>query len=268
MNKIKQFTSRSGQKQSYVIFLSFLASLSFSTISLADDQQRFENLENEIKLLKESHSKLEKQVTSLTEQIKKGGGRPPPVQDLDKILIDTEADPVMGDEDAKLVMIEFSDYQCPFCKRHTTTVWPEIKKQYVDTGKMKFVFHDFPLSRIHKEAALAAQAASCAGDQDRYWDMHDRLFEHPKAIKPVAGHAEAIGLEMESFNDCISSEKYAAEVEADTEQALELGVRSTPTFIFAVTGDNGEILGTRLVRGAQPFEKFKEEIDKLLAERS
>jgi len=79
-----------------------------------------------------------------------------------------------------------------FTARHTTNVWPETKKHCVDTGKMKFVFHDFPVIRIHKEAALAAQAANCAGDQDRYWDMHDRLFEHPKAIKPVAGHAEAL----------------------------------------------------------------------------
>jgi len=262
--KTKQYKMRSNKKQNVLVFFAFIVSLSVSNNSLADDQQRFENLENEIKLLKESQAKLEKQIADLSKQAKNGGGRPPAIRDLDKVVINTEADPVMGSEDAKLVMVEFSDYQCPFCKRHTTNVWPELKKQYVDTGKMKLVFHDFPLTRIHKEASLAAQAATCAGDQDKYWEMHDRLFEHPKAIKPVSGHAEFLGLEMVAFNECISSEKYADEVKQDTEQALELGIRSTPTFIFGVTDENGELVGKRLIRGAQPLEKFQEEIDKLL----
>lgn len=268
MKQTESLNVGTGKKPKIVLLMSFVITLSFGGTVIADDKQRIENLENEITVLKESQKKLEKQLASLRDQINKGNGRSSPIRDLENVLVDTEADPVLGEEDAKLVMIEFSDYQCPYCKRHATTVWPEIKKQYVDTGKMKLIFHDFPLTRIHKEAALAAQAATCAGDQGKYWEMHDRLFEHPKAIKPVANHAEALHLEMDAFNDCISSEKYAQEVKDDTDQALELGVRSTPTFIFAVTNDKGEIIGKRLVRGALPFEKFKEEIDKLLAEQS
>jgi protein-disulfide isomerase len=126
---------------------------------------------------------------------------------------------------------------------------PQIEKEYIATGKVKYVFRDFPIERLHSEAFKAARAAHCAGEQNKYWEMHARLFTHQKALKEKdwSGHARTLGLDLGKFQECLDSEKYTDEIRKDTKP-------NAPA-----------ITATLMVRGAQPYALFKEAIESLLS---
>ena len=169
----------------------------------------------------------------------------------------TDDDPVLGDENAKVTMVEFSDYQCPFCGRHYSETFNLINSQYVDTGKIKIVFRDFPLNSIHPNAQKAAEASECADDQGKFWEMHDTLFENQQllGIENLKGYAKQLGLNENDFNDCLDSGKYSAEVSKDTQDAASAGGQGTPFFI----------VGETPLSGAQPFSSFQQVIEAELA---
>ena len=122
--------------------------------------------------------------------------------------------PSLGRKDAPVTLVEFSDYECPFCQRHFLSVLPEIKREYVDTGKVRYVFVDFPLEQLHPHARKAAEAAYCAGEQGRYWEMHDALFTNQQALElpQLGGHARNLGLDATAFESCLFSGRHAARV--------------------------------------------------------
>ncbi len=122
--------------------------------------------------------------------------------------------PSLGREDAPVTMVEFSDYQCPFCKRHFLTVLPIIKKEYIDTGKIRYVFRDFPIASLHPQAKKGHEAAYCAREQNKYWEMHDTLFENSKdfSVPALKRYAQGIGLDGDRFNTCLQSRKYASKI--------------------------------------------------------
>jgi protein-disulfide isomerase len=163
-------------------------------------------------------------------------------------------------------MIEFSDYQCPFCKRHFQQTVPTLVKDYVDSGKVRYVFRDFPLAQIHPLATKAAEAARCAGEQGKYWEMHDRLFTNQDALEPekLPGHAKAIGLDETKFRQCLDQGRYASAVQQDVEAGTKIGIRGTPAIVLGAT-DGDQAKNTVLIRGAHPVDVFKGAIDKLLA---
>jgi len=171
-----------------------------------------------------------------------------------------------GDMAAPLTLIEFSDYQCPFCKRHAEQTVPQLIKDYVDSGKMRYVFRDFPLEQIHPHAPKAAEAARCAGERGKYWEMHDRLFANQRELNPeqLVQHAKAIGLDDGAFKACLEQGKYAAAVRKDLDDGTRLGVRGTPTLVLG-TSDGDQVKNVVVIRGAQPIATFKAEIDRLLA---
>lgn len=159
----------------------------------------------------------------------------------------------IGSPDAPITIVEYTDYQCPFCSRHFAQTLPQLKAQYVDTGLVRYVFKDFPLTSIHPQAVLAAEAARCAGEQDAYLEMHDALFANQNAWNGrqdaatlFTTYAEQLGLESTSFRECLESGRYQSAVEADLNEGIAFGVRGTPTFFI-----NGNIFV-----GAQPFEAF------------
>jgi protein-disulfide isomerase len=145
---------------------------------------------------------------------------------------------------------------------------PQIEKEYIATGKVKYVFRDFPIERLHSEAFKAARAAHCAGEQNKYWEMHARLFTHQKALKEKdwSGHARTLGLDLGKFQECLDSEKYTDEIRKDIADGRQAGVRGTPTFFLGLTKPNAPaITATLMVRGAQPYALFKEAIESLLS---
>ena len=225
-------------------------------------------LSAEVQSLQEGQQKIQIQLEEIKKLLKAAGkgGRPPAVRDLKHVEISIAGDPVKGESHAKVVMIEFSDYQCPYCARHSTQVLPQLEKTYIETGKLQYVMRDFPLERIHRQAFQAAIAANCAGEQGKYWEMHDRLFAHSKNLEPMVDHAQAVGLDLTAFGQCVVSDTQAAEVRTDIQEAKTLGVRSTPSFVLAVVDEaSGKILGVRFIKGAWAFERLSKEIDRVLA---
>jgi protein-disulfide isomerase len=170
-----------------------------------------------------------------------------------------------GRANAPLTLIEFSDYQCPFCGRHASQTLPQLVKDYVDSGKLRYVFRDFPLE-FHPNALKAAEAARCAGDQDKYWEMHDKLFANQNALQPakLTEYAKAIGINDGQFDQCLSSGKYAQAIAKDMQQANVLGIRGTPTLVLGHT-DGDKVKDAVIIRGAHPLATFSAEIDKMLA---
>jgi len=164
------------------------------------------------------------------------------------------ADPAKGPQDAKVKIVEYSDFQCPFCGRVVQTI-RQIEEEYGD--KVQITFRNFPLS-FHQFAQKAAEAGECANLQGRFWEMHDMMFAHQNALRTedLKSYAKQLGLDQEKFDSCLDNGEMKAEVERDFQDGTAAGVRGTPAFII-----NGEHIS-----GALPFERFKEVIDKKLAE--
>lgn len=174
-------------------------------------------------------------------------------KDMEELVDD---DAFKGDENAPVIIVEFSDFECPFCTRFYSDTLPQIKKEYIETGKVKFVYRDFPLS-FHANAKKAAEAAECAGEQEKFWEMHDKLFDEgvKGGVSLFKQFAVDIGLDTKKFNECLDIGKMADEVENDLAAGSNVGISGTPGFII-----NGQ-----LVSGAQPFEVFKQIIEEELA---
>lgn len=178
----------------------------------------------------------------------------PVVSDMASLIDD---DDIEGDPNAPVTIIEWSDYECPFCARFYSQTLGKIREEYIDTGKVKLVYRDFPLS-FHAQAQKAAEAAECAGEQDKYYEMHNLLFEKgvQGGVSAFKQYASEIGLDTNKFNECLDSGQMADEIAKDMQDGQAIGITGTPGFII-----NGQ-----LVSGAQPFENFKAIIDAKLAE--
>lgn len=171
-----------------------------------------------------------------------------------------------GSRDAAVVIVEFTDYQCPFCGRHSSTTLPEIRAQYVKTGKVRYVVRDLPLTEIHPYSLGAAKAARCAAAQGdaHYWEYHDGLFAHQKQITDTlfATLARETRLRLPAFQTCVASLETATAVARDTAEARRAGLAGTPSFVIGrATGDS--VRGV-LLRGAYPIELFRQAIDAAL----
>ncbi len=174
----------------------------------------------------------------------------------------TKDDPVRGNANAKLTVVEFADYQCPFCERFHKDVYKQILTDYVDTGKVKFVYKN--LAFLGTESTDAANAALCAKEQNKFWEFHDYLFDHQSgenqgafSIENLKKFATAVGLAQGQFDACLDGKKYDAQVQADSAEANKNGFNSTPSVA----------VGTTPIIGAQPYAQFKAAIDKELAKK-
>ncbi|MFH1916490.1 MAG: DsbA family protein [Nanoarchaeota archaeon] len=172
------------------------------------------------------------------------------------VQVSIDDDAILGNKDAPVTLVEFSDYQCPFCGRFHEQAFPQIKSEYIDTGKVRFVFRDFPLS-FHENAQKSAEAAECAGEQEKYWAYNEVLFKNQDklSVSDLKGYAKELGLDETAFNSCLDSGKMASEVAKDMNDGAGYGVKGTPA-VFV----NG-----KLISGAQPFSAFKQAIDAALA---
>ncbi len=177
--------------------------------------------------------------------------------------------PSLGRADAPVTIIEFSDFECPFCQRFNKTTLPEIKRDYVDSGKVRYVFLDFPLEQMHPKARKAAEAAGCAAEQGKFWQMHDILFEvSPNLdLRLYPEYAKKLKLESAAFEQCLGSGKQSPRINAGLASGRSVGINATPSFIITKT-DGGDIAtGGVIVTGAQPYERFKDAIEQALAAR-
>jgi len=184
------------------------------------------------------------------------------------VVLDVRDAPFKGDRSARVTLVEFADYECQFCARHFHVTLPQLERDYIRTGKVRYVFRDFPLQSLHKEALRAAEAASCAGTRGKFWEMHDRLFAGPKSLGPhdLRRHAEAVGLDAREFEQCLATTNHAAKIQRDMVDGQKAGVRATPTFFIGPTGTDGQtVKATTMLVGAQPYAVFREAIEGLLS---
>lgn len=194
-----------------------------------------------------------------------------PTEDLSPKKVSIDNDAVLGDKNAKVTLIDFSDYECPFCKRYFDDTFSQIKKNYIDTGKIKYVYRDLPLS-FHQNAHKEAEAAECAREQggdEVYYKYHDEIFTRTTsngtglALTELSVIATDLGLDGTALQSCLDAGKYKAEVDKDLADATAVGASGTPTFFIGKSTPDGVIIGTKLV-GAQPYSAFQVEIDKQL----
>lgn len=180
------------------------------------------------------------------------------------VSISDASRPTLGAEDAKVTLVEYTDYQCPFCKRFHDKTWPELKAKYVDTGKVRYEVRDMPLS-FHEKAMPAAIASRCAGEQGQFWPVHETLFNAQDTLSTAMIRKTALGagVAAAAFDACLANPAMKAAVEADIAEAEKIGVTGTPGFVIATR--KGDRLAGTLLLGAQPTASFATRIDALLA---
>lgn len=226
------------------------------------------SLTTKVKLLEEGGVTAGAQAPT-NDQAKAAPAQP---QQPTKGVASIDDDPILGDKNAPITIIEFSDYECPFCKRHFTDTYPKLIKEYIDTGKAKLVFRDFPLSFHDPMATKEAVAANCAKEQGgdkKYFEFHGEIFKRTTSngnglddakIKTIASD---LGLNTNSFTSCLSNKEMEDEVKKDIADGSAAGASGTPTFLIGKSTSDGKIDGDLLI-GAQPFAAFQAVIDPLL----
>jgi protein-disulfide isomerase len=229
----------------------------------AQSPAQLEALQQEIQALREGQKRLEAEL----EAVKKLAVDRHTSQLQDTVL-SIEGSPFKGESRAKVTVVEFSDYQCPFCARHARETLAALEASYIRTGKIRYVFQDFPIASLHPQAFKAHESAHCAGEQGKYWEMHHRLFENQKAltVTDLRAHAASLGLDAGRFGECLNEGRHAAAIRQRLAQGKKATVRGTPTFFVGLTdADQSTVRVVKVIRGAQRYQVFKEAIDELLS---
>ena len=248
----------------FIIVLAVLG-LTYSQSGYAQSSEELKAIKEDLKALKEGQANMQKELQEIKTLLKSRPAAAP--GEPQNVVLNIDKAPFKGNKNAKLTLIEFSDYQCPFCSRHVQQTLPQLEKDYIKTGKVKYVFFDFPLD-FHKNAFRAAEAADCAGEQGKFWQMHDLLFANQKALEPtdLTNYAKELKLDTSKFQKCLDSGKYANEVKKDIEIGQKAGVTGTPSFFLGVTNPKDpNVKAIKVIKGAQPFSNFKEAIDTTLS---
>ena len=195
------------------------------------------------------------------------GAAPPPAEDAPQFVhVNLDArEYSLGRSDAPITLLEFTDYQCPYCRRFQAEAWPQIKKNYIDTGKLRFIVRDLPL-QFHSSALPAAEAAHCAGEQGKFWEMHHALLtgDDPLADGGIDRRATQLGLDLERLHACTRANRYESAIARNIAAADALEVHGTPAFVLGRMANGG--LEGQLVSGAQPYNEFDAAFRQLLAQ--
>ncbi len=221
-------------------------------------------VQQELGALKQSQNKMELQLAAIEKQLKERPAanprQTPPFNPQD---ISIKGIQWLGNNDAPVALVEFTDYQCPFCLRHAQDTAPSIIKNFVDSGKIRYGVRELPLVTIHPTAFEQAQAAICGGQQGKYWAMHDLFFE--KTVSDFEASARTANLDMEKFEKCMADKTIEERVNADIDTASKLGIKGTPGFIFGKfdNADSDTLRAEKFLSGAQPYTSFKTVIEEV-----
>lgn len=181
--------------------------------------------------------------------------------------IDISGEPTLGSPTAQITLVEVSDYHCPFCRRNVQQTFPQINAEFIRTGKARYVFVDYPIAQLHPDAARSHEAAACAGDQGKFWEMHNALFSSTplRDADALTSQAAGIGLDVAKFRDCLTAGKHTAAIRDSVARVQKLGIGGTPATLIGMTPAPGtpmKIIG--YVYGARPYADFKKEIETAL----
>jgi protein-disulfide isomerase len=203
-----------------------------------------------------------RQIRQLLEKGQKADAAPAAPAPPERVRLKLGKEYAMGRDNASVVMVEYTDYQCPFCNSFTTTTFPLLKKEFVETGKMRFISRDYPLD-FHQHALKAAQATHCAGEQEKFWQMKDALMSNYARLTPdlITSLARDVKLDVDKFQGCMESGRHVSGIKDGIAAANAIGINGTPSFVIGkVTGDQ---LDGYLIVGSQPFSVFENLIKKV-----
>jgi protein-disulfide isomerase len=200
-----------------------------------------------------------RQIRQLLQAQAEKNAPPPPA----RAKLDLAGFQMLGSKDAPVTLVEFTDYQCPYCRHFHVNVFNELKKNYIDTGKVRFYSRDLPLDQIHPNAIRAAQAGRCAADQGQFWKLRDIMGANPDKLdlENLVTEAGALKMDTKAFRGCIESQKYKEAVQSDVLEAMKIGAEATPTFVLGKSTPQG--VEGELIVGSQPYTEFVKAISKL-----
>jgi protein-disulfide isomerase len=229
-------------------------------------QKEAASLQQQIDELKAGQQQILKELQEIRKILQSfqeaAGPQPPP-----EVALPVAGEPFKGSPAARVAIIEYSDFQCPYCGEYAREIFPRLDSAYIKSGKVRYYFRDLPLAS-HTFALGAAQAARCAGEQGKFWEMHDRLFANQTALAPadLSRYAHELGLDEAKFGECITSGRYRDNIRRSMTGAERMGVTGTPAFLLGVLDPSGNsVRGTKVIVGAESFETFKSALDELLA---
>jgi protein-disulfide isomerase len=237
--------------------LTVFALLFGAPLAAQSQKQQNEAILNELRAIRQLLEKLAAPVAP-----------PAPAPTSDRVKLTNLTGYIIGKPDAPLTMVEFTDLQCPFCRVYHVTTFEQLKKDYIDTGKVRYISRDFPLEAIHPFANVAARAARCAGDQGKFWEMRHTILANNQTIgKDVfAAFAQDLKLNASEFQRCTSdATKYQDELKKDLAEGIAAGINGTPSFIIGRT--SGATLDGIRIFGAQPYAAFDAKLKELLANK-
>jgi protein-disulfide isomerase len=216
---------------------------------------KLSELESEVRALRNEVIRLSDLLKSLMS--------PAPVLDIDPVDIEIADLPRKGSPKARVAVIEFSDFECPFCGRHAASTLKDIQRVYVDTGKVQYIFRHLPLVQLHPSARRVAEVAACAHEQKKFWGFHDQAFANQKALRQpdLIRYAEAEGLDVSELDSCIASGRAKSMVENDLALASKLDLTGTPSFLIGLLQANGTVQATKKIVGGHPFPVFQATLD-------
>ena len=224
-----------------------------------------ESLRKEIDTLKAQQAEMEKSLAEVREFLKAATGGRFGAPSLVNSSFDLNGAPANGQQSAPVTLVEISDYHCPFCRRHVQQTQPRLYSDYVQTGKVRHVFIHYPIAQLHPDAYKSHEAASCAGDQGKFWDLHTKLFDAPlKTPEQLSGVAQSAGLDVAAFRACLDSGKHASAVKESVARVQKLNINGTPMFLVGRTPSGSQPMKVaKIIEGAQSFDAFKAAIDEV-----
>ncbi len=225
------------------------------TVAMTQAQQ-IQQLKAHIEHLTKQVAVLNRNQKSIADKI--GLTKPQPQQ---QPVIDIGNSASLGDDNAKVVLVEFTDLHCPFCKKFHQQRFPELEKEFIDTGKLRFVSKHYPILQLHKNAAVAAFSLECAREEGAYEKAKDWLFARGREFSKndTAEFTQTLGLNSDEFNQCITSPATAAQINNDMKIAKLIGIKQTPSFVIGLQ-KNGQVVDWKIITGSQSIENFSKAI--------
>jgi protein-disulfide isomerase len=227
-------------------------------------------LKKQIQDLQQGQQQILQELKELRQLIQATVNAAPAGRPAQILSINVYGESFKGSNSARAAIIEYSDFECPYCGQYSREVYARILESYVKTGKIRYYFRDLPLP-IHSNAVKAALAARCAGEQGKFWEMHDSLFADQSSLseKDLLGRASTLGLNQVKFSECFSSNKYADSIRKSKVGAERMGITGTPAFAIGIIEPNGEVVKvSQMFLGAQSYEDFKSALDELLSSQT
>lgn len=250
-----------------VAFCLLLLSLALGARGQTPAASDIDAIKKELAAIRAQQAAMQRDITAIKNLLmsQAGGGKLGPQAPSS---INIAGRPSKGSEQASLIMVEFTDFQCPYCGSYVSTIFPSIERDYINSGKIRYIVKNLPLQQIHPNAYQAAVAAMCAADEGRFWQMHDRLFANQRQLgaDQLEKYADQAGVDRRKFKSCVAGHAHDAIIREDMDEATQSRIGGTPAFMLATANADGTtVTPGRIIIGAQPYSTFKSAIDALLA---